>query len=89
MNKFTQVFQLLSDPRVAKLPRLAVVLAVVYLISPVDLVPDLLFPVAGYLDDITLVWLSLRWLFKQRDPLEAIPVEGKPLPPGPPGPPER
>ena len=39
-------------------------LAVAYVIWPVDLVPDFMFPVAGYLDDLTFVWLALRWLLK-------------------------
>jgi uncharacterized membrane protein YkvA (DUF1232 family) len=84
MNKLTQLGQLLADPRVKKLPRIAVILAIAYVLSPVDLVPDLLFPVVGYLDDVTLLWMSVRWLFKQREVPSAegaIPVEGKRLPP--------
>jgi uncharacterized membrane protein YkvA (DUF1232 family) len=42
----------------------AVALAVAYVIWPVDLVPDFLVPMAGYLDDLTFVWLALRWLLK-------------------------
>jgi uncharacterized membrane protein YkvA (DUF1232 family) len=62
--RLRQAAALLSDPRVKKLPRFAVVAAVAYLFWPVDLVPDFLVPLAGYLDDATLVWLSFRWLFK-------------------------
>jgi uncharacterized membrane protein YkvA (DUF1232 family) len=54
---------LMTDPRVKKLPRFAVVIALAYLFWPVDLVPDFLVPIAGYLDDATLLWLSMRWLF--------------------------
>jgi uncharacterized membrane protein YkvA (DUF1232 family) len=53
----------MADPRVRKLPRFAVIVALAYLVWPVDLVPDFLVPLAGYLDDATLVWLSMRWLF--------------------------
>ena len=59
---------LLADPRVKKLPRFAVVAAVAYLIWPADLVPDFLVPIAGFLDDATLVWLSMRWLFRSGPP---------------------
>jgi uncharacterized membrane protein YkvA (DUF1232 family) len=55
---------LLGDPRVKKLPRFAVVVALAYLFWPADLVPDFLVPLAGYFDDATLLWLSMRWLFK-------------------------
>lgn len=84
MNKVSQLGQLLADPRVKKLPRIAVILAIAYVLSPVDLVPDLVFPVVGYLDDLVLLWMSVRWLFKQREGTsaqDAIPVQGKRLPP--------
>ena len=70
---------LLADPRVKKLPRFAVVAAIAYLIWPADLVPDFLVPIAGYLDDATLVWLSMRWLFRSGPPDErAIPPQAAP-----------
>jgi uncharacterized membrane protein YkvA (DUF1232 family) len=64
LARLRQAAALLTDPRVKKLPRLAVVIALAYLVWPVDLVPDFLVPVAGYLDDAVLLWLSMRWLFK-------------------------
>ena len=64
LDRLRRVVTLLRDPRVGKLPRYLVLLAVVYLISPVDFVPELLTPVFGYLDDAVLLWLSLRWLIK-------------------------
>lgn len=71
LARVRRVATLLTDPRVKRLPRLAVVLAALYLIWPLDLFPDFLVPVAGYLDDAVLVWLSLRWLFKSAPPEEA------------------
>ena len=64
MDGLKRVTTLLADPRVAKLPRFAVLAAIAYLISPIDLVPDFVVPLVGWLDDATLVWLSLRWLLK-------------------------
>lgn len=64
LDRLRYVLALLRDPRVSKLPRYLVVLAVAYLISPVDFVPELLTPVFGFLDDAVLLWLSLRWLVK-------------------------
>ena len=64
MDQLRRIVALLRDPRTPRLPKIAVALAVAYVIWPVDLVPDFMFPVAGYLDDLTFVWLALRWLLK-------------------------
>jgi uncharacterized membrane protein YkvA (DUF1232 family) len=65
LGRLRRVLQLLGDPRVPRLPRIAVVLAAIYLVSPVDFLPDWAPPVVGWLDDLTLVWLSIRWLLKR------------------------
>jgi uncharacterized membrane protein YkvA (DUF1232 family) len=75
LARLRQAAALMTDPRVKKLPRFAVVLALAYLFWPVDLVPDFLIPLAGYLDDAVLVWLSMRWLFNSKP-------AGEPNPPG-------
>jgi uncharacterized membrane protein YkvA (DUF1232 family) len=68
LDRLRSVLALLRDPRVPKLPRYLVVLAVIYLISPVDFVPEVLNPVFGFLDDALLLWLSLRWLVRSGPP---------------------
>ena len=68
MDRLTKVLALLRDPRTPTLPRLAVLLAVVYLLSPVDLLPAAVFPIVGWLDDLTFVWLALRWLVRSAPP---------------------
>ena len=62
--RFQRVLTLLRDPRTPKLPRLFLGLAIAYLLWPVDLVPDFAIPVVGYMDDLMLLWVSIRWLFK-------------------------
>jgi uncharacterized membrane protein YkvA (DUF1232 family) len=62
LARFRRVAQLLADPRTPKLPRAAVLLSALYLLIPIDILPEWVFPIAGYLDDLVLVWLSLRWL---------------------------
>ncbi len=60
-------WRLLKDPRVGTLAKLAVpVLAGIYVLSPVDLLPDFI-PVLGQLDDVAIVALALR-LFIQLAP---------------------
>jgi uncharacterized membrane protein YkvA (DUF1232 family) len=64
MARVRRVARLLADPHTPRLPRLAVLLAALYLLVPMDLLPEFVFPIVGYIDDLGLVWLSLRWLLK-------------------------
>ena len=57
------VRRLLRDPRVPRWRKIALALVLVYLIIPVDLVPDFI-PVAGQLDDAILVALALHGLWR-------------------------
>jgi uncharacterized membrane protein YkvA (DUF1232 family) len=68
LARVRRVAQLLTDPRTPRLPKLAVLLAAVYLLVPVDLLPEFVFPIVGYIDDLGLIWLSLRWLLKSSSP---------------------
>lgn len=74
MGRLLRVLALMRDPRVGKLPRFAVVFAIAYLIWPIDVVPDFMAPVVGYLDDAVLLWASLRWLLKSRPELDRADV---------------
>ena len=57
--------RLIGDSRVPR-RRKAVLFALVgYLAMPFDLIPDFI-PVLGYLDDVVIVALVLRWLARQR-----------------------
>jgi uncharacterized membrane protein YkvA (DUF1232 family) len=42
-------------------------LIVLYVLSPIDLIPDFI-PVIGVLDDLVLVPLAVRWLLKRLPP---------------------
>ena len=61
------VRRLLADPRVAGRHRLVLLGLLAYLLSPIDLVPDFI-PVLGQLDDVLVVVLVLRWLFRSVEP---------------------
>lgn len=56
--------RLLGDGRVALGPKLLVVAALVYLIAPFDLIPDLVLPGLGQIDDIVVLWLAARALVR-------------------------
>lgn len=58
--------RLLGDRRVPRRRKLALVLLIAYLASPIDLVPDFI-PVAGQLDDAILAGLVLRLVLRGGD----------------------
>jgi uncharacterized membrane protein YkvA (DUF1232 family) len=58
------VFGLLWDARVSLADRLLVGASVVYLISPLDILPDV-FPVLGQIDDLFFIVFSLTRLFER------------------------
>jgi len=64
LERLRRVARLAADPRTPRLPRAALLGAVVYLLMPVDLVPEWFVPVFGYLDDLVLLWMALRWLIR-------------------------
>ena len=69
--------RLRRDPRVPLGAKLAVAFAALWVISPIDLIPEFL-PVIGPLDDVIVVALALRYAARRvrRDVLfEAWPAE--------------
>jgi len=46
--------ELAREPRTPKLSRWLIGMAIAYLVSPIDLIPDFI-PVIGYLDDLIIV----------------------------------
>ena len=60
----TTVRRLRRDPRVPRRAKLVVALAGLWLLSPIDLLPEFL-PVIGPLDDVLVVALALRYAARQ------------------------
>ena len=60
----TMIRRLRNDPRVPRSAKVAVLLALVWVISPIDLIPEFL-PVIGPLDDVVVVALALRYAARQ------------------------
>ena len=56
-------FRLMREPSVPLLTRTLPVLAAIYLISPVDFIPDVL-PGLGQLDDLSVIVLALELFLK-------------------------
>ena len=60
----TTVRRLRGDPRVPRRAKVAVALAGLWLLNPVDLIPEFL-PIIGPLDDVVVVALALRYAARQ------------------------
>ena len=60
----TTVRRLRADPRVPRRAKLPVALAGLWVLSPIDLIPEFL-PVIGPLDDVVVVALALRFAARQ------------------------
>ena len=56
----TTVRRLRNDPRVPRRAKVAILLAGLWVLSPIDLLPEFL-PVIGPLDDVLVVALALRY----------------------------
>lgn len=54
--------RLARDPRVSKVDKALVAAVLVYLVSPIDLVPDWVVPVVGQIEDVYLLALALSRL---------------------------
>lgn len=61
------VRRLLGDPRVPLTTKVVLALLLAYLVSPIDLVPDVL-PVAGHVDDAIVAALALRHVVRRAGP---------------------
>ncbi|WP_076469963.1 YkvA family protein [Micromonospora avicenniae] len=60
----TTARRLRKDPRVPRRAKLAVAIAGLWVVSPIDLIPEFL-PIIGPLDDIVVVALALRYAARQ------------------------
>jgi uncharacterized membrane protein YkvA (DUF1232 family) len=56
----------LADSRVPIYRKVAIVLAVIYIVSPVDAIPDMI-PVVGWLDDLGVLGLLIGGLMRELD----------------------
>jgi uncharacterized membrane protein YkvA (DUF1232 family) len=65
------IARLMADRRVSPWLKLLPIGAVVYLFSPLDLIPGALAPVVGAVDDVAIVWFGAS-LFIELCPSEVV-----------------
>lgn len=56
------LWEFLRDPKAPKSARVVAILALIYLVSPIDAVPELVAPLVGWLDDLGATALALTFL---------------------------
>jgi uncharacterized membrane protein YkvA (DUF1232 family) len=61
------VWRLIQDPRVPIFPKLIIPAAIVYVFSPIDLLPDLILGL-GQVDDIAILFFSIRFFIEMCPP---------------------
>ncbi len=54
-------WRLYRDARVPFAAKAGLTAAVVYLVSPIDLIPDYWLPIIGFADDAAVLWFATRW----------------------------
>ena len=62
-----QLWFALRHPAAPGWLKLGTALIVLYVLSPIDLIPDVI-PFIGMVDDLVLVPLAIRWLLKRLPP---------------------
>lgn len=55
----------MADGAVSPLKKVLVLLLVAYILSPIDLVPEALIPLIGFLDDFGILTLLLGWMYSE------------------------
>ena len=61
LPNWKNLFQFMKDPNSDWKPKAAVLLAIVYLVWPIDLIPDFA-PILGWLDDIGVTAIAITYL---------------------------
>jgi uncharacterized membrane protein YkvA (DUF1232 family) len=62
-----QLWFALRHPNAPRWLKVGTALIALYVISPIDLIPDVL-PMFGLVDDLVVVPLAIRWLLKRLPP---------------------
>ena len=66
VKRAQQLWDYMNSGKVSAAEKVLIVAALLYLISPVDMIPDFI-PVAGLLDDVTIAGLVLDYVLKKMD----------------------
>lgn len=60
-DKIMILWEIMKDPTAAKTAKAVAIAALIYVVSPIDAIPDFL-PVVGLLDDASIIGIALKLL---------------------------
>ena len=66
-QQLTTIVPLLFDKKTPSAAKWAAGLSVLYLLIPIDVIPDILIPL-GYVDDLTILYLTIRYIWNKLYP---------------------
>jgi uncharacterized membrane protein YkvA (DUF1232 family) len=67
VRTFRLVWRLMQDPRVPILPKLIIPAAILYVLSPIDLIPDFILGL-GQVDDLAIFFFSIKFFIAMCPP---------------------
>ncbi len=70
-QKFEYYKDLAFYERAPDSAKFAMILAILYLLSPVDLIPDFI-PIIGFVDDLIIVPMLFAWAFRKIEAAKAL-----------------
>ncbi|MFZ5953132.1 MAG: YkvA family protein [Candidatus Rifleibacteriota bacterium] len=70
-QKFEYYKELAMDEHAPDSAKIAMIIAILYLLSPIDLIPDFI-PIIGFLDDLIIVPLLFSWAFRKIEAARAL-----------------